>query len=206
MIQIGIIENNRGLRYNLQQFFNKQEGMCCTIATDSVDTFLCKASPKDKLHVVLQALNAKGQASYKSISRVKKTWPTTEVITFNGQDDRDSIFKALYAGATGYLTKGTSLNKIKEAILETYQGCSALSPSVARKLVDHFKPKRNNKLLTPKEQQIVHCLTDGLSYKMTADKVSISINTLNFHIKNIYRKLGVNSKAEVVAMRLRGEC
>lgn len=206
MITIGIIENNQSIRYNLQNFFNQQEGMQCTIVAASLEAFFQKASPRDHLHIVLQEPESKGNEAYKGISRLKNTFPKTEVITYSGREDKDSIFKALYAGATGYLTKETPFSKIKEAIINTYKGSAAISPSVARKLVEYFSPKQIQKSLTPKENQIVQCLTDGLSYKLTADKLSISINTLNYHIRNIYRKLEINSKSEVVAMRLRGEC
>lgn len=206
MIQIGIIENNNSLRYNLQQFFNKQEGMKCTIAVANTDTFFQKASPRDCFHILLQSTDNQLAVNFKNISKVKNCFPKTEIITYSQKEDTDSILKALYAGATGYLTKETPLSKIKEAIIETYKGSSAISPNIARKLVEYFSPKPTMKLLTKKENQIVQCLTDGLSYKLVADKLSISINTMNYHIKNIYRKLKVNSKSEVVAMRLRGEC
>lgn len=206
MIQIGIIENNACLRDNLVQYLNRQEEMQCKIAVGTIDSFFRRTTTSSRPHIVLHTVQKKKNTSFKGISQLKSVFPTTQVITFSSEADTDSILKALYAGAAGYLAKGIPLTKIKEAIIETYRGNSALSPTIARKLVEHFSPNPTTKLLTNKEQQIVQCLCDGLSYKLTADKVLITINTLNYHIKNIYRKLNVNSKTEVIRMRMRGEC
>ena len=206
MINIGIIENNACLRDNLAKYFNNQQEMRCHLAVDNTNSFFERTSSLSHPHVVLHTVLSKDKAAYQGIHRIKTAFPNTQVITISSEQDTDSILKALYAGASSYLSKGIALTKIKEAIVDTYQGNSALSPSVARKLVEHFKPKTSKKSLTPKETQIVQCLCDGLSYKMTADKLLISINTLNYHIKNIYRKLNVNSKAEVLRMRMQGEC
>ena len=209
MISVGIIEQNNTLRRNLVHFLNGQPGIQCALDAPKTDHFFEQARQETRFHVVLHPFDGKRDNSAKDISRLKKTWPGTEVIILSQQEDSETVMKAFYAGATGYLTKGTSLNRIKEAILETHQGRSAISPSVARRLVEHFSPKKANTPngieLTPKESQLVQCLTDGLSYKLAADQLSVSINTVLYHVRNLYRKLGVNSKSEVVAMRLRGE-
>ncbi len=213
MISIGIIENNNILRQNLVQFFNQQQGMSCAHDAAHTGDFFQKTSASTRLHVVLHEFDSHREMAAKDISFLKKTYPKTEVISFSAADDTDSVMKAFYAGATGYLTKNTSLLKIKEAVVDTCEGKSAISPTVARRLVEHFSPKVGATLavartvaLTPKENQLVQCLTDGLSYKLAADQLSVSVNTVLFHIRNLYKKLGVNSKSEVVVMRLRGEC
>jgi DNA-binding NarL/FixJ family response regulator len=206
MISIGIIENNHILRQNLVHFFNKQQGMSCTLEAAHTTDFFQKTSCDTRLHVVLHEFDSRSLSAAKDISFLKKTYPKTEVIIFSKNDDSDSVMKAFYAGATGYLTKNTSLQKIGEAVRETYEGRSYLSPTVARRLVEHFSPKKATADLTPKESQLVQCLADGHSYKLAADQLGVSVNTVLFHIRNLYKKLGVNSKSEVVAMRLRGEC
>jgi DNA-binding NarL/FixJ family response regulator len=206
MISIGIIENNNILRQNLVQFFNRQQGMSCTHEAAHTTDFFQKTSASTSLHVVLHEFDGRRESAAKDISFMKKSYPKTEVIIFSKNDDSDSVMKAFYAGATGYLTKNTSLQKIKEAVMETCEGRSFLSPTVARRLVEHFSPKKRGAELTPKESQLVQCLADGLSYKLAADQLSVSVNTVLFHIRNLYKKLGVNSKSEVVALRLRGEC
>ena len=214
MISIGIIENNNILRQNLVQFFNQQQGMSCAFDAAHTGDFFQKTNCDTRLHVVLHEFDSHSMTAAKDISSLKKTFPKTEVISFSAADDTDSVMKAFYAGATGYLTKNTSLVKIREAVVDTCEGRSAISPTVARRLVEHFSPKKwqhpdksgKTADLTPKESQLVQCLADGLSYKLAADQLSVSVNTVLFHIRNLYKKLGVNSKSEVVGMRLRGEC
>jgi DNA-binding NarL/FixJ family response regulator len=206
MISIGIIENNQILRSNLVQFFNQQQGMSCALEAAHTGDFFQKTNCDTRLHVVLHEFDGRSTTAAKDIHFLKKNYPKTEVISFSAEDDTEAVLKAFYAGATGYLTKNTSLQKIGEAVRETYEGRSYLSPTVARRLVEHFSPKRKTAELTPKENQLVQCLADGLSYKLAADQLGVSVNTILFHIRNLYKKLGVNSKSEVVAMRLRGEC
>ncbi len=206
MISIGIIEKNNILRQNLVAYFSQQPEMSCTLEALSVEHFFQQAGAGAHLNVVLTDFNGRNETAAKGLQRLKRTYPKTEVIGFSHEEDTESIVKAFYAGASSYLNKGMSLSKIKEAIVETYEGRSAISPTAARRLVEHFSPKQKTMDLTPKENQLVQCLTDGLSYKLAAVQLSVSMNTVLFHVRNLYKKLGVNSKSEVVAMRLRGEC
>jgi DNA-binding NarL/FixJ family response regulator len=122
-------------------------------------------------------------------------------------EDSERIFKALCAGAVSYLTKRADLPTIREAILTVNKGGSYMSPGIARKVVNHFTPKKVVKTdtLTPRQEQVVEGLVDGLSYKMIADKYLISVETVRDHIKKIYKKLQVNSKAEVIRKKLDGQ-
>lgn len=102
------------------------------------------------------------------------------------------------------MLKSTPLPRIKESIHQVCRGQAAISPSIARKVIEYFRPqKEQSEELTPREMQIVQCMVDGLSYKLIADKLMVSINTVCYHVKNIYRKLQVNSKAEVIARTLK---
>ncbi|HSH50701.1 MAG TPA: response regulator transcription factor [Bacteroidales bacterium] len=103
--------------------------------------------------------------------------------------------------------KNTPLEKIEQAILDTYNGGTSLSPEIARKVLNFFeKPKSEiESPLTEKEKQIVACMVDGQSFKMIAANLGNTLDTIKSHAKNIYRKLHVNSKAEVIAKSFRGE-
>ncbi|MFN3444981.1 MAG: DNA-binding response regulator, partial [Bacteroidia bacterium] len=133
--------------------------------------------------------------------------PETDVIMLTVFMDSEKIFNALCAGATGYLLKGTPMPEILKAIIEIHNGGSYMSPSIARKVVEHFKmpTKRINADLTEREREVINCLLDGLSYKLIADRLNISIDTVRFRIKSIYKKLHVNSKAEILSKALKGE-
>ena len=132
-----------------------------------------------------------------------------EMLDYLKSHDSTKIFDSLVAGASGYLLKHTSLPEIHESIQTLLKGGAPMSPQIARKVIGHFnKPRKQAEEksdLTLREQDIVNGLVDGLSYKLIADRYEISIDTVRAHIRNIYRKLHVNSKAEVIAKSLRGE-
>jgi DNA-binding NarL/FixJ family response regulator len=142
------------------------------------------------------------------IGIIKEKYPEIEIIMLTVYHDSHKIFDSLKAGASGYLLKHTSLPEIKESIQKLAAGGAPMSPQIARKVIQHFnKPdkKETESDLTPREQDIVNGLVDGLSYKLIADRFDISIDTVRAHIRNIYKKLHVNSKAEVITKSLRGE-
>lgn len=205
MINVAIIEDDKYLRESLQSFIHAQEGMSCRISMDSVESFLEKTSPNDSIQVLIQDIGLPGMSGLEGIRLIKSRFPKTHILMFSIFDDSERIFKALCAGASGYLKKDTRLSKITEAIIQVDAGDAAMSPSIAKKVIDYFKPQKITSPLSPKEQQVVQGLVDGLSYKMIADQLLISVNTVNYHIRNIYKKLQVNSKAEVIRKKLDGE-
>ena len=122
-------------------------------------------------------------------------------------EDREKVFDALCAGASGYLLKKSTTVQILEAIFELHNGGSPMTGEIARKVLDFFsKPfsnKKNEYALSPREMDILKCLVDGDSYKMIAGKCFIASGTVCTHINNIYKKLHVNSKSESVIKALR---
>lgn len=151
-----------------------------------------------------------GMSGIEGIGIIKDKYPEIDIIMLTVYHDSHKIFDSLCAGASGYLLKHTSLPEIKESILNLLNGGAPMSPQIARKVINHFQeqePRKSNveSSLTPREHDIVNGLVDGLSYKMIADRYDISIDTVRAHIRNIYKKLHVNSKAEVIAKSLKGE-
>ena len=131
-----------------------------------------------------------------------------EFIVFTSYGDWELVFDSLRAGAGGYLLKGSDLMEIKDAVLLLYSGGAPMSPEIAKKVIKYFSSEKITKVgeaLTIKERQVVDGLVEGLSYKMIGGKLGISIDTVRFHIKHVYRKLHVNSKAEVIGKSVRGE-
>jgi DNA-binding NarL/FixJ family response regulator len=115
--------------------------------------------------------------------------------------DDDLVFQSLCAGATGYLLKTVAPTRILEAIREVRTGGAPMSSSIARKIVDSFR--RTTSPLTDRESGVLALLCKGYSYKMIADALFISEQTVHFHIRNIYQKLHVHSKSEAVAKAIR---
>jgi DNA-binding NarL/FixJ family response regulator len=155
---------------------------------------------------MLSDIGLPGMNGIEGIKRIKDGHPEVDIIMLSVFNNSERIFKSICAGATGYALKDTPLPELKKAILDVRAGGSYMTPSIARKVMDYFLPKKSAAdILTPKEKQIVVAMTEGLSYKLIADRLSLSIDGVRFHIKNIYRKLQVNSKAEVIGKYHKGE-
>ena len=206
---IGIVEDNKKIRDLIQRYLDMQDDMACPVAVDSVEEMLEHLENHEHPQVVLMDIQLPGMSGIKGMEIIKGKYPNIDIIMLTVYHDSHKIFDSLVAGASGYLLKHTSLPEIKESIINLMNGGAPMSPQIARKVISHFKKptpqKDENSMLTSREQDIVNGLVDGLSYKMIADRFDISIDTVRAHIRNIYKKLHVNSKAEVIAKSLRGE-
>ena len=208
MTQVGIIEDNKKIRQLMQRYLDMQEDMSCQVATESVEEMLEHLTKFSHPNVLLMDIQLPGMSGIEGMKIVQQKYPDIEIIMLTVYHDSHKIFDSLKAGASGYLLKHTSLPEIKDAIELLMQGGAPMSPQIARKVITHFNDrgqKQQESNLTNREQDIVNGLVDGLSYKLIADRLDISIDTVRAHIRNIYKKLHVNSKAEVIAKSLRGE-
>jgi DNA-binding NarL/FixJ family response regulator len=207
MISVGIVEDDKQIRTAIQSFLDRQHDMVCQLSVGSVEDLLLQI-PNNQPHVLLMDIGLPGMSGIDGIQLVKEKYTDIEIIVFTVYNDSKKIFDSLCAGATGYLLKNTPLEELKEGIELLAKGGSPMSPLIARRVIDFFserkKPHKEN-VLSQKEKEIVIGLVDGLSYKLIADRMDISIETVRFHIKNIYRKLQVHSKAEVISKSLKGE-
>ena len=208
MITVAIIEDDEDIRAGIQKYLNKQPGFSCRIAEESVEIFLSQWRDDEMPEVILMDIGLPGMSGIDGIRLIKQKYPEIDIVMLTVYHDSHRIFEALRAGASGYLLKNTPLAEIKEAIEQLKAGGAPMSPQIARKVIEHFNPANKHEPespLTAKEKEIVVGLVDGLSYKMIADRMNISVETVRFHIKNIYQKLHVHSKAEVITKSLRGE-
>lgn len=211
MIKVGIVEDDEQIRNGIQTYLNKQENFSCKNCYGSVEELLKGITQTVIPDVLIMDIGLPGMSGIDGMKIIKEKYPDTDIIVFSVYNDPKRIFDSLCAGATGYLLKNTPLEEIKEGIETLAKGGSPMSPQIARKVVEYFSlPQQNKKKetespLSSKEKEIVVGLVDGLSYKLIADRMDISIETVRFHIKNIYRKLQVHGKAEVISKSLRGE-
>lgn len=204
-IKVGIVEDENAISAMIESYLDQQPDMECVICAPSVEAFFASLSSVTQLHVLIQDIGLPGLTGLDAIRMVKEKLPRTEVLMYSIYDDSDRIFKAFCAGASGYILKNTRLEDIRKSILDVHHGQAAMSPSIAKKVITYFRPQKAESQLTDKEQMVVQLLTDGLSYKMTADRMQITMNTVRSHIRNIYTKLQVHSKAEVISRNLKGD-
>ena len=202
MTTIGIIEDDTTIREGLRTFLNRQPGFICKGITGSVEQFLNLNDEERCVNVLLLDIGLPGMSGLDALRILKQHLPATKIIMSTGSEESTFIFRSFNAGANGYLLKNNLFFEVKMAIDSVSEGNGYLSPIVTRKVLDFFNaPKHEEIEITSREKQIVQCLVDG--YKLIADKLDISLDTVRFHLKNLYKKLRVNSKSEVVSKALK---
>lgn len=149
--------------------------------------------------VVLMDINMPEADGIHGLKEIKKNYPHIKVLMQTVFDDTDKIFDCIRNGASGYILKKDPPQKILQAIQEVFEGGAVMNPGVATKVLEYFQPQRKDNPLSQRETQVLQWLADGLSYKMVADKLFLSFNTVNTHVKNIYVKLHVSSLGEAIA-------
>jgi DNA-binding NarL/FixJ family response regulator len=209
MIKVVIFEDNRSLREGLAAMIGGTAGFTCTGAFPNCNNLL-KNIEQAKPDVVLMDIEMPGINGIEAVAMIKEEFPEIKILMETIFDDDDKIFKSICAGAEGYILKHTSPAEIIEAIREIYEGGSPMTPSIANRVLKMVKERPNGFSketfdLSAREKEILSCLVKGMSYKMIADTCFISIETVNVHIKNIYKKLHVHSKSEAVAKAIRGK-
>ncbi|RYD97664.1 MAG: response regulator transcription factor [Sphingobacteriales bacterium] len=149
--------------------------------------------------LVLMDINMPEVDGLEGLKRIKNKFPEVKVLMQTAYDDSEKIFNSLKNGASGYILKNDKPQRILQAIEEVYGGGAVLNPAIAQKVLDYFNPVRTASPLSPKENEVLSALAEGLSYKMVADKLQVSYTTINTHTKRIYEKLHISSLGEAIA-------
>jgi len=206
MISVSIVDDDKGLRDSIAAFVNGAPGFRC-VSTYSNAAAALEGLPADKADVVLLDINMAEMDGIECVQRLKAILPEVQTVMLTVYEDTDKIFKALAAGANGYLLKRLSPTKLLQAIREVHGGGSPMTSSIARKVVASFQktadPSGKQPHLSPREQAVLDCLAKGLTYKQIADQLGISIDTIRTHLRRVYEKLHVQSRTEAVAKYLR---
>ena len=160
------------------------------------------------VRVVLMDINMPGISGIEAVHIIKEKFPAVQILMQTVFEDNDKIFAAICAGASGYMLKKTTPQKMLEAVEETYQGGAPMSPSVAGKVLQMFRSQSNITKhefiqLSVREKEILSLLVKGKSYKMIAVECFISTDTVSTHVRHIYEKLHVHSKSEAVAKAIK---
>ncbi|MDN5205193.1 response regulator transcription factor [Fulvivirgaceae bacterium BMA10] len=156
----------------------------------------------DSPDIILMDLELPGMHGVEGIQRIKKELPEVNIIVITVHEDSDLVFQALCAGASGYITKTANYSSLLEAIDEVNAGGAPMSKNIARMVVESFQ-KNQDSPLTKRETEVLELLSKGKSYSIISEELFIHKETVKSHIKNIYFKLQVHSKAEAIEKALK---
>lgn len=201
MIRVALYEDNEGLRKMLETAIGSDNGLQL-VGSHANCVEILKDLQSDQPDVVIMDIDMPGISGIEGVRILKAAYPKIEVIMNTVFDDDDRIFNALKSGATGYLLKKSGVKDLLSAIAEIVKGGSPMSPSIARKVlsmaVQSTPTVKHDLDLTAREIEILDALSKGLSYKMVAAQLNLSIDTIRSHIKKIYEKLHVHSATEAI--------
>ena len=199
-ISVGIVEDEKQIHSAISSLINGSEGFSCIHVFENAEEAL-SILPTLQLDVVSMDIHLPGKSGIDCVKILKPLCSKTQFLMFTSFEDTDSVFKAIKAGATGYLTKTTQPSRILDAITDVFNGGSPMSSHIARKIVTSFQAVQDNKelqKLSSREKDVLNLLSKGLRYKEIADNLFLSTDTVRTHIRNIYEKLQVNSRTEAL--------
>ena len=199
MIKVGVVEDNRTLREGFETLINRAADMQCVCTCSTVGEAL-KHIPQTKPDVVLMDIQLPDGTGIECTASIKEQIPEVQVVVVTVYEDTDRIFRALQAGACGYLLKREKPERIVEAIREANQGDVPMSPEIARKVIGQFQTQAQAtsdvETLTARENEVLRHVMHGMTNKEVADHMCVAVATIKFHLQHIYEKLHVHSRTE----------
>ena len=196
LVRIVIVEDDQLIRESFATLINENENYICVSDYDNCEDAIKNLS-SDNPHIILMDIGLPGMSGIQGIRKIKNVKTDVDIITVTVHEEDDKVFDALCAGSTGYLTKNISPKQMINAINEVLTGGAPMSTNIARKVIRSFQ-KSTESPLTSRETEVLQHLARGKSYTMIADELYINKETVRTHIKNIYQKLNVNSKAGAI--------
>jgi DNA-binding NarL/FixJ family response regulator len=207
MITVSIVDDDAGVRDSIAQFLRAARGLKFLSAYASGLEVLAHIPP-ERPDVVLMDINMSHMDGIECARQLKEQVPDVQILMLTIYEDTDRIFKALAAGASGYLLKRFPPAKLLEAILDVHAGGSPMSGPIARKVVQTFRPGTpatpGNQSLSARERQVLECLAKGYAYKQIGDELQVSMDTARTYIRRIYKKLHVHTRTNAVVRFLDG--
>jgi|SRR5690554_2332300 len=198
MIQVAIIEDDMELSELLVALINSGDSMRCFYTFENAQKAI-KQLPDAAVDVVIVDIGLPDQSGIECIRVLKPQNEKVHYLVYTSFDDTELVFEALKAGAVGYISKTTEPHKLVDRVMEVVNGGSPMSAQIARKVVTYFHQTTSEmEKLSEREKEILHLLDNGFRYKEIANKLFLSIETVRTHVRNIYKKLQVNSRTEAI--------
>ena len=201
MIKISIVEDNKYMREGWESVLDTEDDLCvigsyesCEEAFDNTDI--------SRSDIILMDIELPGMTGIEGVKYLQDNHPDVNVIMASVFDDNQHVFDAICAGAIGYLLKKTEPEELCNAIRTAMQGGAPMTPEIARKVIRLMQPKQTGKSrvkLSDREHEILKELSTGKSYQAIGKAIFLSEDGVRYHIRNIYKKLHVNSRSQAVA-------
>jgi DNA-binding NarL/FixJ family response regulator len=208
MINVVVYDDNDARRKSLKALLMLSDGVECIGSFSDCSTVL-EDMEALKPTLVLMDIEMPNVNGIEGVKKIKQYFPQIKIVMQTVFEDEEKIFASLQAGAEGYILKTASAEKIIQSIIEVNNGGAFMTPSVALRVMKHFNSttivENNTLALTAKEKEVLKNLTEGLSYKMVADRMGISYFTVNSHVKKIYEKLQVHSVGEAISYAMKNK-
>lgn len=199
MIKVAIVEDNKTTREGLEMIVNLSGDFRCVCTCATAEEALTKL-PEHQPELVLMDIQLPNMSGVECVSRLKEILPAVQAVMVTVYEDPDRIFRALRAGASGYLLKRSTPEEVLNAMRDIQQGGGAMSGEIARKVVAYFREQADVKPeveeLTPREREVLDLVVCGLSNKEIAERLCVTVAAVRFHLKHIYQKLHVHSRTE----------
>jgi DNA-binding NarL/FixJ family response regulator len=208
IIKIMIVEDNRFIRTGWEAVIQANKNFNLVGSFADCETAF-KSDVPQITDLVLMDIGLPGMSGIEGVEYLKEKYPDILIVMCTVHEDSEEIFQAICAGAVGYLTKRTSPAELINSLIDAYNGGSPMTPSVARKVINSFQNVKTHNgentitELNKREQQILNLMAQGKSYNSIADEVCLSIDGVYYHIRHIYEKLHVHSRAEAVAQGIK---
>lgn len=196
-----LVEDDLRLQQQILEILSKPADIRCLYAVSSAEEALEKipANPPD---IILMDINLPGKSGIDCLPDLKQKLPQVEIVMLTAYEEEDNIFRALKAGASGYLIKSSTPEELYDAIRDVQSGGAPFSSHIARKVVQFFRSERKiedeNAKLSTREREVLEMLASGFIYKEVADKLDITVETVRTYVKRICVKLHVRSKVEAI--------
>ena len=198
-MRIIIVEDNELLRSNLSILLNGEKDIIVADAYASAEDALSGIN-QTSFDLLLVDIGLPGLSGIELIHQVKQDFPEVDILAHTVFDNRDTVYAAIRAGASGYILKGTTPRELIEALHSIDEGGAPMSPKIARAIIRDLQEgsEEEQYLLTPREIQILRGLESGCTYNEVADEMNISSHTVHSHVKNIYEKLHAHGRQDAL--------
>ncbi len=203
-IRVAVLDDDVEFRELIATTVNNSGEMKC-VGLYSTCADALAGIEEDTPDILLLDIAMPGKSGIDSIREIKRSFPSIQVLMLTVLSDNDKVFESIRRGAVGYILKKSPSKKLLEAIREAHEGGAPFTGEIARKVLEYFRVPLADSWhaeLSEREREVLEALVEGHSTRIIADKLYVSVNTVRFHLRNIYKKLHVNSRTEAVAKAL----